>query len=134
MKIFITVHIVLFGGLVGLLYWAHLPTDGQTSYMINGAGAQGAGASKIRLITYNIAYGRGLEDDIVVGRKGEDVIRKNLNGIGRLLKDNGADIAFLQEVDLAFKRTHFIDEARYLAEDAGAMSDHLPVYVELELP
>jgi endonuclease/exonuclease/phosphatase family metal-dependent hydrolase len=101
------------------LFWAHLSAGGHVSYIVNGTEAAPADLSSIKVMAFNIAYGRGAKDDIIVGRRPEAEIRKNLDGIAGLIKDSGADIALLQEVDLASKRTHFIDEAKYLAENAG---------------
>lgn len=119
MKKMIILLVFLIAVIVGFLYWAHLPANGHTSFVTNGAGASSSARSEIKILTYNIAYGRGREDDITVGPKSEALIKENLDKIAGLLKNTGADIVLLQEVDLASKRTRFIDEAKYLATSAG---------------
>lgn len=104
---------------LSFIYWAHLPEDGHIAYIVNGADTASANHSKIKVLTFNMAYGRGREDDIVVGLKSEDLIKENLDKISHLLKIVDADVVLLQEVDLASKRTYFIDEAKLLAEKAG---------------
>ncbi|MEM8549817.1 MAG: endonuclease/exonuclease/phosphatase family protein [Verrucomicrobiota bacterium] len=73
--------------------------------------------SKIRLLTFNIAHGRGLS--LYQGFHSERGIRKNLAAIARLLRDSGADIVALQEVD---ERSHWnkaLNLARLIQEEAG---------------
>lgn len=53
--------------------------------------------STIRLLTFNIAHGRGLS--LYQGFHGEKRLRKNLERIAAVLQKSGADIAALQEVD-----------------------------------
>jgi endonuclease/exonuclease/phosphatase family metal-dependent hydrolase len=62
---------------------------------------------QLRLVTFNIRHGEGLEG------------RQSLEDQGRLLRDTGADIVFLQEVDDATLRCGGVSQAMILAEIAG---------------
>lgn len=54
-------------------------------------------ATQLRLMTYNIAHGRGLS--LYQGFQGERRLRKNLKQIAGIIEQNNIDIAALQEVD-----------------------------------
>lgn len=62
----------------------------------------------LRVMTYNISHGRGLDR------------RVNLDRTARVIRDAGVDVAGLQEVDRHFDaRSHFVDQAEALARDLG---------------
>lgn len=62
---------------------------------------------KLRVITYNIHHGQGMDKKI-------DIVR-----IGDLLMDNKADLAALQEVDRGVERSDKIDIMQLLKEQTG---------------
>lgn len=72
----------------------------------------------LTVVSFNIGYGRGPAGD-ESGPWSEEHIRQHLDGIAAQLRDAGADVAFLQEVDLAAARSHDIDQGRYLLERLG---------------
>jgi len=85
----------------------------------NAAGAPPPDApATLAVVTFNIGYGRGPAGD-ESGPWTEAHVRHHLDAIARQIGDSGADIAFLQEVDLGAARTHDIDEGRYLLERLG---------------
>jgi len=57
----------------------------------------------LRVVTYNIRHGLGLDD------------RVDLNRVGEVIRELGADLVGLQEVDRGWRRSGNIDQARYLA-------------------
>ena len=72
---------------------------------------------RFKLITLNIAHGRGLS--LYQGFSSSKRIQSNLQRIGRFLKQVDADIVALQEVDEDShwnKRIHLLDELRKHAE------------------
>lgn len=74
--------------------------------------------SAVRLVCYNIAHGRGLADSNWDG--GSKQIREDrLNDIASLLREIDADVVVLNEVDFDASWSHSIDQAAYLAEQAG---------------
>lgn len=73
---------------------------------------------RLRILSYNIHYGVGREDDFD-RRLPRAEIERNLAGIAALIRRLGADIVLLQEVDFDSARTHRMDEMRILAEAAG---------------
>ncbi|MBI5499826.1 MAG: endonuclease/exonuclease/phosphatase family protein [Deltaproteobacteria bacterium] len=77
-----------------------------------------ARASRIRVVSWNIAYARGRKDD-AGDLRDEATIRRNLVGIAHLLRTLDADVVALQEVDFGAARTHGIDEVAWLAREAG---------------
>lgn len=62
---------------------------------------------RIRVLTYNIRHGRGSDD------------RLDLTRIVPVLRESGADIICLQEVDLRLARSGFADQAARLAGALG---------------
>jgi len=82
------------------------------------APAAPAQVPELRVLSYNIGYGRGPAGD-ASGPWSEAHIRTGLDGIAQQVKGSRADLVFLQEVDLGARRTHHIDEGRYLLEATG---------------
>jgi endonuclease/exonuclease/phosphatase family metal-dependent hydrolase len=83
-------------------------------------------AGKIRLLTLNIAHGRGLS--VYQGFHSADGIERNLRRIGRLLKRLAPDVVALQEVDEDShwnRRIHLLD---FLREDTGFAHSFLGVH------
>lgn len=68
-------------------------------------------------ISYNINFGMGRSFKRQSGIDKESFL-KRLDGIAAILKKENADIVFLQEVDFHSRRTHYIDQAIYLAKKA----------------
>ncbi|NOZ86228.1 MAG: hypothetical protein GXP49_08165 [Deltaproteobacteria bacterium] len=74
--------------------------------------------SNLKVMTFNIAYGRGPVDDI--GDLREKVaIQGFLDKIAFFIRNSGVDLAALQEVDFDSHRTWRINEAEYLAKATG---------------
>ncbi len=57
----------------------------------------------LRVVTYNIRHGLGLDDRI------------DLDRVGKVIRELGADLVGLQEVDRGWRRSGNMDQARYLA-------------------
>jgi endonuclease/exonuclease/phosphatase family metal-dependent hydrolase len=74
------------------------------------ASAPGAPDRELRVIDYNIRAGRGL--DTAVGG--------DLDKIAAVIRDSGAEVVTLQEVDRHFsERSGFVDQAAYLGTELG---------------
>jgi endonuclease/exonuclease/phosphatase family metal-dependent hydrolase len=73
---------------------------------------------EIRILSYNVAYGRGPEDDIG-DRRSEAEVRGFLSALAGFLRTHGADVVALQEVDFGARRTYHIDQLEFLAHEAG---------------
>lgn len=78
------------------------------------------------ILTYNTGYAAlSREEDFFMdgGTKvrpdSEDVIEDNLAGIASILKQEDADVYFLQEVDRNARRSYQIDEMEYYEESLG---------------
>ena len=67
-------------------------------------GCQSTKLSKLKVLSYNIRHGEGMDKKI------------NLQRITKLLKDSQADLIALQEVDKGCSRSHQLDIAKELAE------------------
>ena len=74
----------------------------------------------VKILTYNIGflYGRGSEGPGYVHRE-IDYYQKSLEKISDEIKGWDADILCLQEVDFDASRSHYIDQAKFIAEKAG---------------
>lgn len=83
--------------------------------------ASQAGSIRLRVMTWNIAYGYGLgsEGDERYQPYSKEKIRETLSRIAKLIEDVKPDVVHLQEVDFHSARSGFIDEARFLAENTG---------------
>jgi endonuclease/exonuclease/phosphatase family metal-dependent hydrolase len=73
---------------------------------------------RLRVVTYNIAHGRGLADhNWQAGDKQTHLNR--LDEIAAVLRDAGADIVILNEADFDAVWTSGVNQAHYIAEKAG---------------
>jgi endonuclease/exonuclease/phosphatase family metal-dependent hydrolase len=115
---------VLLVSFVAFYLWASSGFDDTDPLRVPPERLPGAGAGdrlgpdRLRVVSWNVAYGRGRKDDAGDLRP-EATVRANLAGIARVLRDIDADVAALQEVDFDSARTHRIDEVAYLAREAG---------------
>ena len=73
---------------------------------------------ELRVLTFNIGYGRGPAGD-ASGPWSAEQIRLGLDGIVGQIKASAADLVFMQEVDLQSSRSHDIDQGKYLLEASG---------------
>ena len=83
-------------------------------------------ASRLRVLTLNIAHGRGLSP--YQGWHSSNTIERNLQRIVRLLLKEQPDIVALQEVDADShwnRRIHLLD---YLAREAAYVHSHLGIH------
>ena len=76
--------------------------------------------SVIKVLTFNIGflYGRGSEGP-EYNHRGRDYYESSLMKVSQEIKDWGADIVFLQEIDFESSRSHSIDQAEFIAKNAG---------------
>lgn len=65
--------------------------------------------TSLKVITFNIRHGRGLDEQI------------NLDRTAALIRESGADIALLQEVDNGTRRSAGVDQAAALAEKTALL-------------
>lgn len=72
-------------------------------------------SNTLRLMTYNIGFGGGLENE--EGRaESKELIEKNLSDIVRLVNEENPDVLCVQEIDIYSRRSHGIDQVEYLAK------------------
>ncbi|MGF1452898.1 MAG: endonuclease/exonuclease/phosphatase family protein [Opitutales bacterium] len=71
----------------------------------------------MRLLTFNIAHGRGL--GLYHGWQSESALRRNLDRIAALLSEADADVVALQEVDVESHWNHRLNLLEYLREAGG---------------
>lgn len=95
---------------------------------IAACGGRGPGSAtenrEIRVMCYNIRVGIGLD-----GKWSGTDSRENLQQIANLIREERADIVFLQEVDYLKKRSGTIDQAGLLAEFTGMNPVYGPAIV-----
>jgi len=111
--------------LIAFILWA-ISGRGDTSEILEGEVRQTPGveakalppADELRILTWNIAYGRGPAGD-ESGPWTREHIESHLDKIADSIAARGADIAALQEVDLGAARSHGIHQAEYLASRLG---------------
>jgi endonuclease/exonuclease/phosphatase family metal-dependent hydrolase len=81
----------------------------------------------LSILTFNIGYaGLGKDEDFILdgGKKSKpdnkDVVENYFAGIKNLLTANSSDIYFLQEVDLASRRSYYVNEEAEIEELLGS--------------
>jgi len=102
----------------------------------NAADAPAAGRpamSRLRIGTYNIAHGRGLAESNWVGRDAETTA-KRLRAIARLLSKENLDIVVLNEVDFGCTWTRGVNQAEFIAREAGLPSRAEGRNLDVHLP
>jgi endonuclease/exonuclease/phosphatase family metal-dependent hydrolase len=109
--------------LVGLYLWAsggdaYTDGPGPGELVSLPATAPPPVGDTLTVMSFNIGYGRGPAGD-EAGPWTREHITSHLDAIAAQIAESGADLAALQEVDLAAERSHDIDEARYLLERLG---------------
>jgi len=99
----------------------------------------------LSLLTWNIGYASldESQDFFMDGGKGvrppDDAnVRRNLSGIRDFLLNTDFDVAFIQEIDIASKRSYYIDQRSYLTENfAGSSSfahNFKSIFVPIPIP
>lgn len=75
---------------------------------------------KFKVMTWNIAYGYGLgsAQDSWKRRPFID-FQTHLQNISKIIKESGADIVLLQEIDFDSARSYHIDQLKFLQEQTG---------------
>lgn len=75
---------------------------------------------RLVVMTWNIAYARGPNPDNNVNeRPAGPLAEERLRRMGRLIREQGADVVFLQEVDFDAKRSLRVDQLARLAKESG---------------
>jgi len=118
--------LILAALIVGLFYWASGGTQnpGTTEYSAIDYGSGPAevptDTKKLTLLTWNLswAYGFGSEGKGYVP-KTKDEMTDRLNKIGLAIKDSGADIVLLQEIDFDSSRSYHVDQLKELTKITG---------------
>lgn len=113
--------VVLIVAFAVFFFWASGTHDGMSGRMTNAGRDALPTPRELAVLTFNVAYGRGPAGD-ASGPWTEEHIRRHLDGIAAQIRDSGADLVFLQEVDLGAARSHDIDEGAYLLEKTGLAS------------
>ncbi len=80
-------------------------------------------ALKLRLISYNIAHGRGFS--LYQGFHSSNGIRKNLEKIASIINEQSPDIVAFQEIDQSSHWNNHIDLLKHIQDETGyAYSEH----------
>lgn len=112
-------------GAAALTILEYRPDDVETVEVSGGERTLHVGDS-ITVLTYNTGYaGLSREEDFFmdggtkVKPESEELVEENLAGIVSILKEQEADVYFLQEVDRDSTRTYHIDEMARYEEEMG---------------
>ncbi|RME54801.1 hypothetical protein D6777_02600 [Candidatus Woesearchaeota archaeon] len=80
----------------------------------------------LKVMTYNIAHGRGylsMDEKSFLGRnfniKSKEELTSRLNKISEVVKEQNLDFLILEEVDFDTSWSFHVDEAKYIAKNAG---------------
>lgn len=109
--------VLVAGGLVGYLSATEYRPDDIEDAAAAGEAMHLYAGEPLRIVTFNTGYaGLGEEADFLmdggqgVNPESEELVKKNMAGIEKLLQDTDADIYFLQEVDRSADRTFGYDQ------------------------
>lgn len=128
MKVLLYVILIFLVFLIAFLTWASYPwslSESKTSAVIKTIETDEISEvedhiSVIKVLTFNIGflYGEGSEGP-GYEQRGRDYFEKSLETISQEIKEWGAEIVFLQEIDFDSSRSHSINQAEYIAKKAG---------------
>ncbi len=88
---------------------------------------------RLKVLTLNVNTGHGPRGDFWQ-RVGRREILENLDAIGQVIRDSGADVACLQEVDIRWQRTQSIDQAAFIAERSGMPHSFSHLHLRSPIP
>lgn len=116
--------LLIFTAFVFLLYWGpgHLPEPGEYQQAIHSYGSPSVDgpSDSIRVMSYNIAYGFGMGSDGTGYKpKTADEIEANIRGMADRIREDGADIVLIQEIDFDADRSGNMDQLKMLSELTG---------------
>lgn len=120
LKLLLCLPILLIAALSIWTFWATRPFPNfQTQAIISNPtvnyGKNSTEIDRLRLLTWNIAYGYGMgSDGVGYAPKKPSEIQANLDMIAKWMVRTRADIVFLQEVDFASQRSGMLNQAEYL--------------------
>ena len=106
------------------LFWASFGEQNEGTYVetfpIPTSLATHNATDTLRILSWNIAWGHGEGSDGTnyIPSSQQDQFTR-LKGISDVIKNVGADIVFLQEVDLEAKRSHFINQMDLISSLTG---------------
>jgi endonuclease/exonuclease/phosphatase family metal-dependent hydrolase len=123
LEVVVTLSVLLL--LLGAVLWAG---GGKTLHAAQGSGiieavpgaleASPLPAEELVVLSYSIAYGLG--DTRQHGRRaGPAAVYDRLDAVIETIAASGADVALLQEVDFASRRTYDVDQLQYIAAALG---------------
>ena len=100
-----------------------------------------AEGEELSILTFNIGYGAldaqhdfFMDGGKTVTTESADTIQRNMEGIAKGIAEAGADVVFLQEVDISSKRSYYIDETAYLQAALGTTSTFAPNFNAAYVP
>lgn len=93
---------------------------GQISEFDTGQSSKLQSNNEIRVLTWNIAYayGFGSAGNGYVPRSSSEMANR-LKNIGEIIRDSGADVVLLQEIDFDSERSHNVDQLKKLSHITG---------------
>lgn len=105
------------------VFWASRESLSAKKYrnkIVNENGSDGGSSEKIKVLSWNIAWGYGIGSEGTGYRpKCKDFFLENLDSMAKVIRDSGADIVLIQEADFDSDKSHNIDQLKYLAEKLG---------------
>lgn len=133
--IILAVVLAAFAALLGYLTATEYRPEAVEPAETAGVAEAALDGTTLTLVAFNVGYaGLGQESDFFMdgGKQtypaSADVVSKNLAGITGVLRDTGADVALLQEVDRNSRRSFSVDEISHFADALGMASAFAPNY------
>lgn len=118
--------VLVFAALLAYLTIREYRPDAVETVEAHGGSQTLAAGDSFTVLTYNTGYAALSRDEdffmdggTKVRPDSKDIVTANLEGISSVLKEQDADIYFLQEVDRDAKRSYYIDELDYYEDALG---------------
>jgi endonuclease/exonuclease/phosphatase family metal-dependent hydrolase len=120
------VDLIVISLLVAWVFFSVLQFDHEVPTALILKDAEARNVTILKVMTYNIAHGRGylsMYDKSFLGRnfniKSKEELEDRLDKIAEMIKQQNVDIVVLQEVDFDATWSYNVDEALYIAKKAG---------------
>jgi endonuclease/exonuclease/phosphatase family metal-dependent hydrolase len=140
--IVLCVGIVLFGGLLGYLTLVeYRPKPAQAAKISGKTERKPRIGDALKIVSWNVGYAcLGADADFfmdggkTVRPSSASLVEKNLAGIRAFIDQSGADIVLLQEVDTRSRRSYYIDETAFIAENWQGETAFAPNFLARFVP
>lgn len=123
-KLISGIFVIFFAAISFLMIWGPGPLPEPGEYLqpidVYGEASYPETTDSIRVMSFNIAYGFGMgSDGTGYVPKVKEEIEENIRGIAERIREDGADVVLIQEIDFDASRSGNFDQLKMLSELTG---------------